>query len=236
MLVGPLYAGNVGAVARVATNFDCADVRVVTPACDVRSPEAYRYGKGPATATLDAIRIEESLAAALADCELAVAFTRRTGATRRPSVRVGGLAALASGARTAFVFGREDAGLTAAELAACTHVCTFATGKAMPSLNLSHAVAVALAHLFESASGAASAGAADLAPLGEVSTLLAHWKRTVAAIGLEEGGRGERLLEKLRPVLQRAALTKTELAAFRAFLSKTEVALGTRVNQRRKAR
>lgn len=49
----------------------------------------------------------------------------------------------------ALVFGREESGLTAEEVSACTHCCSIPTGELQPSLNLSHAVAVVLAQLFE---------------------------------------------------------------------------------------
>jgi SpoU rRNA Methylase family len=46
--------------------------------------------------------------------------------------------------RVALVFGREESGLTAEELEACSHLCS-----RQPSLNLSHAVAVCLAQCFD---------------------------------------------------------------------------------------
>jgi tRNA C32,U32 (ribose-2'-O)-methylase TrmJ len=50
---------------------------------------------------------------------------------------------------TALVFGREESGLTEDELRLCAHACAIPTGRVQPSMNLSHAVAVALAALFE---------------------------------------------------------------------------------------
>ena len=57
-----------------------------------------------------------------------------------------------SSAQVALVFGREESGLSAQELQACTHLCSIPAGSMQPSLNLSHAVAVALAQLFDHAS------------------------------------------------------------------------------------
>ena len=50
---------------------------------------------------------------------------------------------------TALVFGREESGLTEAELSLCTHSCSIPSGSVQPSLNLSHAVCVVLAQLFQ---------------------------------------------------------------------------------------
>jgi hypothetical protein len=51
--------------------------------------------------------------------------------------------------KLALVFGREESGLTADELEACTHLCSIPTGRKQPSMNLSHAVAVVLAQIYE---------------------------------------------------------------------------------------
>lgn len=50
---------------------------------------------------------------------------------------------------TALVFGREESGLTEAELRLCAHACGIQTGRMQGSMNLSHAVAVVLCGLFE---------------------------------------------------------------------------------------
>jgi tRNA C32,U32 (ribose-2'-O)-methylase TrmJ len=66
--------------------------------------------------------------------------------------------------RTALVYGREESGLTEDELRLCTHACAIPTGRIQPSLNLSHAVGVTLAALFERR--LAAAGLEEL-PMGQ---------------------------------------------------------------------
>jgi tRNA C32,U32 (ribose-2'-O)-methylase TrmJ len=51
--------------------------------------------------------------------------------------------------QTALVFGREESGLTEAELRLSAHSCAIPTGRIQGSMNLSHAVAVVLCGLFE---------------------------------------------------------------------------------------
>ncbi len=50
---------------------------------------------------------------------------------------------------TALVFGREENGLSEDELRRCSHACALPTGRLQPSMNLSHAVAVALSTCWE---------------------------------------------------------------------------------------
>ena len=47
------------------------------------------------------------------------------------------------------VFGREEAGLTEAEIAACDYACSIPIGRLQESLSLSHAVSVVLSQLFQ---------------------------------------------------------------------------------------
>ncbi len=57
------------------------------------------------------------------------------------------------------------AGAQDAELALCAHCCAIPTGRAQPSMNLSHAAAVVLAQLFElrlSAGGGATTGVVEV--------------------------------------------------------------------------
>lgn len=115
---------------------------------------------------------------AVADCRYAIGWTRRAGMARtvHPSwpalcARHPDVAAAASSSErvpespVAFVFGREESGLNMQELAACTHLCAILTGRVQASMNLSHAVAVTLAPVFQAAVGSLD-GAGVLADAG----------------------------------------------------------------------
>ena len=54
--------------------------------------------------------------------------------------------------------GREESGLLDSELLRCGHACAIPSGGANASLNLSHAVAVVLAQLYEMAAAEGGAG------------------------------------------------------------------------------
>ncbi len=102
----------------------------------------------------------------LSHAAASIGFTRRVGNTRLvhasltqllqafhstlpdPATTARG-SSWASERCVALVFGREESGLTANELSLCTHSCSIPTGPVQPSLNLSHAVCVVLAQLFE---------------------------------------------------------------------------------------
>ena len=71
----------------------------------------------------------------------------------------------------ALVFGREEWGLQEEEVALCSLACALPTGRLQPSLNLSHAVALALSAFFDHRCGLRA-------------------RQVSAAAGAEEGGRG----------------------------------------------
>ncbi|KAG2498757.1 hypothetical protein HYH03_003496 [Edaphochlamys debaryana] len=184
VLVQPKHEANIGAAARAAANFECVDLVIVAPRCAPgwREGEAGKVAVGGGSAiVLGRARVVASLEEALADTAGSIGFTRRAGAARLVHASIGHLAAefpwTLSGAGggegptgsgpapvTALVFGREESGLTEAELRLCSHACAIPTGRLQPSMNLSHAVSVVLAELFSRRSGLLAVGPASAPP------------------------------------------------------------------------
>lgn len=146
ILVGPSHPGNVGAAARAAANFGCDDFRIVSPQCDALGKEAMDRAKH-ASPLLAANRVFPDLRSALAGVSMAVGTTARSQPSvnhflRKPSDIRDFLTGLGPWeGRLAWVFGREDAGLTGAEVDQLDALVTIPTAEYW-SLNLSHAVAL----------------------------------------------------------------------------------------------
>jgi TrmH family RNA methyltransferase len=138
---------NLGSVARCAAAYGIADLRLAAPICqpDISTLQWACYGKR----VLEGMRTYASLEEALEGVGLAVAFTRRTGSRRH---RHHTLAQLSQEvlplyeveAPLALVFGNEESGLSNAHIHACQRSCEIPVLANDGSLNLSHAVAVAL--------------------------------------------------------------------------------------------
>eukprot|EP00892_Ulva_mutabilis_P003971 jgi/Ulvmu1/1946/UM012_0107.1 len=184
--VAPKHASNVGAIVRACENFECPNLHIVQPRCDVYCDEVLKLACG--SALVSHIVVHDSLQAALSECSAAVALTRRSIATRPPAHSWAELApsipylasppvpaamaeptqAAAAGAGSrplvAVVFGREESGLTAAEALQCSHACGIPTGRLQPSLNLSHAAAVILSRIYEDVICELSGNSAHSAP------------------------------------------------------------------------
>ena len=147
VLVEPAGPLNVGSVARLCANFAISDLRLVAPRCDPADPEAQLMAVhgGP---VLAGARLFPNLLDAVSDCTRVVATAGRLDHGSIPlgapeDVLPWALCGDAS-ERLALVFGREDHGLTNAELLLSQRVITLHSDTAYPSLNLSHAVAVVL--------------------------------------------------------------------------------------------
>ncbi|MBI4451647.1 TrmJ/YjtD family RNA methyltransferase [Candidatus Woesearchaeota archaeon] len=147
ILVEPSVAGNVGAVARLMANFGVEDLILVNPKCDHLCKEAMDRAKH-ARLLLKKARVADW--AVLKEYDSVIATTARIGTEfNMPRVPIrpdelGEKLAAAGKGSVALVFGREGPGLSNEEILQCDFSVTIPTNKKYPSLNLSHAVAIAL--------------------------------------------------------------------------------------------
>lgn len=242
VLVGTRTPGNVGACARVAANFACRDWIIADAKCAWDDWDARKFATGAARDYLDGARAVSTVEEAVQDCQIAIGFTRRQGKQRKPTIELGEIAALASTARVALVFGNEETGLSGDELAACTRLCTLPTSEEAPSMNLSHAVAVVLGRIYSDSRAVTRRnpkGAERVstpARVAELEGMMKHWEEYLADIGMTTAGNPERMVASLRAVFARADLTPREVRALRGFISKAQVKLGVRVRGRRVAK
>ncbi len=142
VLVEPKNPANVGFIARILANFGVSDW-VQVGGVEILGSEAERTGAS-ALETLNLLRRVPSLDVALEGMTHSIAFTSRSGKYRQAEL----LPELTfpSDEGIALVFGREDRGLETQEVERCSQLCRIPT-RDLSSLNLSHAVAVALYEL-----------------------------------------------------------------------------------------
>lgn len=140
----PLYAGNVGAVARVMKNFGLGDLALIAPRYEDRRAAVARAVH--AADILERARIADALEEGVRDCRLVVGTTARGGTYREGSLppprAAEELLRHAETGPVALVFGPEDHGLDNHDLRACHALATIETSPSYPSLNLSHAAAI----------------------------------------------------------------------------------------------
>ncbi|MEB3319059.1 MAG: TrmH family RNA methyltransferase [Cyanobacteriota bacterium] len=245
VLVEPLGARNVGSVARLCANFAVDQLRLVAPRCDPFSAEA-RQMAVHGVSQLERAVIFPDLASALVDCRRVVAATGRLeGAPlplRPPAEALAwllapelvptGAVAVPDGA-AALVFGREDRGLSNGELLAAGCLLHIPAADTYPSLNLSHAVAVALHHLWTLRHPPARERSqplipadritdrtpqAALAPRGAVEAALTDAEALLLEVGFLHPHTARARMAKLRALLQRSQLTDNDVALLRGMV------------------
>ena len=154
ILVEPNGPLNVGSVARLCSNFEVDELRIVSPKCDIFSLEAKKMAlKGQKF--LENCKIFDDLQKAIFDCDLVLASCGRIDVNKNSFFgssedifdwtlsfkKINNLA---------IIFGREDRGLTNSELLLANKTFNIPTSKNNPSLNLSHAVSIVLYELSKS--------------------------------------------------------------------------------------
>ena len=211
VLVRPELPANIGACARVVRNTGLAGLDLVEPG-DWRTVECWRTAWG-AHEVLEQARTFDDLASALEDASYvaALAGRPRPGSipldVRELATEVG---ALRPQDRIALVFGTESTGLTQAEMALCGRTVRIPSHPAQPSLNLSHAVAIAAYEVFR-ATPRAGAGP-RLATHGEKERMLGLLRAGLLAVRALPEANTEGFFEDWRALFQRIDLTPKEVS------------------------
>ena len=223
VLVAPQDIVNIASAVRISRNFGITDLRLVTPA--VFDPWRIEGIAHNTAELVEKIRIFDSLDAAVEDCGLVVGLTARGRTAKRQLLRprpaareiVDSLAA----APAAIVAGREDKGLSNAELDRCHLLVTIPTSPDYPSLNLAQAVAVMsyetwLARGGEDQPVKPPRKEADPALSAQLEMLFADWERALWIIEFFKTRQPESVMRSLREVLYRARMDGREAALIRA--------------------
>jgi tRNA/rRNA methyltransferase len=210
VLVRPELPANIGACARVVRNTGLHGLDLVEPG-DWRTVECWRTAWG-AHEVLETARTFADLRSALADASYVAAFA---GKPRPGSVPLdvrelaGDMAALGPEGSASLVFGTESTGLTQSEMALCGRTVRIPCHPAQPSLNLSHAVAIAGYEVFRT-SARAPAGP-RLATHGEKERMLMLLREGLLAARALPEANTEGFFEDWHALFQRALLTPKEV-------------------------
>ena len=151
VLVEPNGPINVGSIARLCSNFEVNELRIVSPKCDIFSLEAKKMAlKGQRY--IDNCKIFNNIEKAIFDCDLVLATSGRIDLSKDSSFESpedisNWIASFDQINNLAVLFGREDRGLSNSELLFAQKIFNIKTSKKYPSLNLSHAVSIILYEL-----------------------------------------------------------------------------------------
>ena len=215
ILVGAQGPRNIGSICRAMGNFGCHALRLVRPETDHLCEDA-RHMAVKAGHILEATTIFDSLPEALADCKISFGTTRRFGKYRQDFFLPEQMAQMAvpqKHLKTALVFGREDSGLTTAELTLCRYFLSIPTDPALASMNLAQAVSVCLYEIFKQQEPASAA---------QQEEMLRHMRRAMISIGYLNVQNPDHIFRTYRRILNRSELSEREVRILHGLWAKME--------------
>lgn len=223
MLIRTRNPQNLGAAARALRCAGISNWTLVDPLCDLDDPDATRVAVR-AEGLLQLAKVETSLAEATQGCVLTLGATARPRADR-PGIapREAARRMIAADGEVAIVFGDEQNGLHADEVAALDQVTTMYSAPEQPSWNLAQAVAI-YAHELR-----AAAIEAEERPIEERDADPARMAAVSRALGtaLDKLGKPG-THRRLYPILERARLSSREASLWVAVLERIRRAFETK--------
>lgn len=225
----PQLGENIGFAARAMLNCGLVHLRIVNPRGGWPNDAATAAAAG-ATSVLDAARVFDTLADAVADLTRVYATTARPRDMRKPvfTARAGAadlVAATASGGRVGLLFGRERTGLENDDIASADAIIEVPLNPEFSSLNLAQAVLLVAYEWRLAAQGRGAAGSrlggggGEPARHGEIAAFFAHLEAELDAVGFfwpEE--KAPRMRRNLRAAFLRAGLTDQEVRTLRGVI------------------
>ena len=227
ILVEPHEAGNVGAAARAMKNFGFRDLAIVGAREQVTHGAAEWWAKGGLDVVQSAKRFA-TLQEALADVHLSVAATAVRARHVYEQLTPSDVARLAEETlgdehTLAIVFGREEWGLSGAEIAMCQRTASIPTAPDCPTMNLALAVAV---FCYELSKGLRPAPVAkDPAPGDLVQNLNSRARQLLVDLHFFADKAPDRLCAELQALAAKRTLTTREASLLLSLIAHVEARL-----------
>ena len=233
VLVNTTHPGNIGGVARAMKNMGLCNLYLVAP--EKYPDEQAEWRAASAADLLASARVVDTLDAAIGDCQFVVGTSARERRIPWPSLDARQCAQRIAGASAsgpvAVLFGREDRGLTNAELKVCNLHLNIPAAEAYSSLNLAMAVQI-VAYELRMLSADPPADETDgwdapFASRDEMERFYVHLEETLVAIGFLDPTAPRQLMARLRRLYGRLRLDQMELNILRGILTETQKRAGS---------
>ena len=233
VLLEPSHPGNIGAAARAMANMGLERLILVAPRCALGAEARALAAAG--APLLQRAELVPDLDAAVSGCRLLIGASARLRHLAWPqwSPREAAAHAIAeaSHGEVALLFGREDCGLSNAELQRCHAQLSIPSDACCPSLNLAMAVLLVSYELRLVALAAVAPPPAapleDAATAEQIADFHRHLEQTLAQIGFLNPAAPRQLLARLRRLFARTRLDSVEIGILRGVLSAVQRAAGS---------
>lgn len=213
VMVRPRGSGNIGSVARAMKNLGAGELAIVGKA-RIRSFWARAmavHGRD----ILERAQCYDSIPAAVADCNLVVGTTCRSGLYRSHSRRLRETAPEILGAaehgKVAILFGPEDHGLSNKDIEHCQLLLTIPTDTQYQSLNVAQAAVICLYEIYIASLQPPPNEPIERARAEQIERLFGIMRAALLKIGFLDSENPEHMLLALRRILGRAGLEERDV-------------------------
>ena len=239
VLVETSHPGNIGATARAMKNMTLSDLALVSPQEHPGGEGKARARASGATDILYSAVKYDSLADAIAECDLVIGASARLRSVTWPELNPREMAEKIfavgeqtnakderslSFEKTAIVFGREDAGLTNEEMDLCQFLVHIPANAEYTSLNIAAAVQVLCYELYMTAllhegTIAKAPNEHPMATSQEIEYFYEHLEQTLVDMSFLNRSNPMQLMRRLRKLFNRCGLDKIEVSILRGILT-----------------
>ncbi|MCZ2723237.1 RNA methyltransferase [Marinomonas sp. 15G1-11] len=228
VLVNTSHPGNIGGAARAMKNMGLDRLYLVSPKV-FPSDEAVSRASGAIDLLKNAV-VVNSLEEAIADCQLVIGTSARERHIPWPLVDPRQAADLVykENLETAFVFGREDRGLTNEELQRCHYHVHIPSVETFSSLNLAAAVQVLSYELRMKSLLSVNEQPVQTkwdvpaASAEQVDYMLEHLEKVMLLTEFLDPNTPRQVMTRFRRLFQRAQLDQHEIGMLRGVLTSVE--------------
>lgn len=228
ILVEPQLGENIGFTARAMMNGGLSDLRIVNPRDGWPNPKAAAAASG-AGSVIEAARIFESTAAAIADLHRVFAMTARPREMVKPVATPRDAAAemqslIGGGIGVGILFGPERKGLQNDDIALADTVIQAPLNPAHSSMNLGHAVMVMSYEWFQAGDDTAGreirGARTELATKRELVIFFERLEDELESCGFFHVAEKRAIMARnIRNIFQRAELTEPEVRTLHGIVS-----------------
>jgi tRNA (cytidine32/uridine32-2'-O)-methyltransferase len=225
ILVETSHPGNIGAVARAMKTMGLCNLILVKPQ---NFPSAIATARAcGADDILASAQIYADFSHSLEPYQLVIATSARNRAINWPQLDPEQCAqralAQAQHARVAIVFGREDSGLTNAELDHCHFLVQIPTVADFASLNLAAAVQIISYELRRNAiNNAIQPTTNNMVDVAQMEDFYQHLQQVLFYTGFSQADNPRLTMRKLRRLFNRAAPNQSEINILRGILTSVQ--------------
>ncbi len=204
---------NLGATARVMSNMDFSDLRIVNPRDKDIINKAYEAASH-ADYILDNAKTFDTIEDAIADLSYVAMTSARPRDMEKEVCDLGDLSSRIPKnlSNIGIVFGPERTGLTNEELALANTIVTLQTGQNNKSYNLSHAIAIVLYQIFSDNSHQNTIIPPDIATKNDITNLLYSIENLLDSKGyFKEQNKKRGQILNIKNIFSRNYITKQDI-------------------------